>query len=92
MDKATLNAQLERFRKGFPWLRIIAPATAARDSASSDPSARASSSGAPPAASASSSQRRAISRASPAVAAESGRSSTEPNARSNFAIRFRFLM
>ena len=29
MDKATLNAQLERFRKGFPWLKIIAPATPA---------------------------------------------------------------
>ncbi len=30
MDKATLNAQLERFRKGFPWLKIIAPATPTR--------------------------------------------------------------
>ena len=30
MDKATINAQLERFRKGFPWLRIVAPATPLR--------------------------------------------------------------
>ena len=27
MEKAIMNAQIERFRKGFPWLRIIAPAT-----------------------------------------------------------------
>ena len=27
MDKATMNAQIERFRKGFPWLEIAAPAT-----------------------------------------------------------------
>ena len=27
MDKATMNAQIERFRKGFPWLKIVAPAT-----------------------------------------------------------------
>ncbi len=27
MDKATMNAQIERFRKGFPWLKIDAPAT-----------------------------------------------------------------
>ncbi|MCR5841386.1 MAG: DUF4301 family protein [Bacteroidales bacterium] len=27
MDKITMNAQIERFRKGFPWLRIVAPAT-----------------------------------------------------------------
>ena len=26
MDKTTMNAQIERFRKGFPWLRIVAPA------------------------------------------------------------------
>ncbi|MBO6238318.1 MAG: DUF4301 family protein, partial [Bacteroidales bacterium] len=30
MDKATMNAQIERFRKGFPWLEIVAPATPAR--------------------------------------------------------------
>ena len=30
MDKATMNAQIERFRKGFPWLKIVAPATPAR--------------------------------------------------------------
>ena len=30
MDKATINAQLERFRKGFPWLKIVAPATPLR--------------------------------------------------------------
>ena len=30
MDKATMNAQLERFRKGFPWLKIVAPATPLR--------------------------------------------------------------
>ena len=27
MDKDTMNAQIERFRKGFPWLKIDAPAT-----------------------------------------------------------------
>ena len=27
MDKDTMNAQIERFRKGFPWLTIDAPAT-----------------------------------------------------------------
>ena len=27
MDKDTMNAQIERFRKGFPWLEIDAPAT-----------------------------------------------------------------
>lgn len=27
MDNATINAQTERFRKGFPWLEIKAPAT-----------------------------------------------------------------
>ena len=27
MDKVTMNAQIERFRKGFPRLRIVAPAT-----------------------------------------------------------------
>lgn len=26
MDKTTMNAQIERFRKGFPWLKIVAPA------------------------------------------------------------------
>ncbi len=30
MDKATMNAQIERFRKGFPWLSIVAPATPER--------------------------------------------------------------
>ncbi len=30
MDKNTMNAQIERFRKGFPWLSIIAPATPER--------------------------------------------------------------
>lgn len=30
MDKATMNAQIERFRKGFPWLEIAAPATPER--------------------------------------------------------------
>ena len=30
MDKATMKAQLERFRKGFPWLQVVAPATPAR--------------------------------------------------------------
>ena len=30
MDKATMKAQIERFRQGFPWLNIIAPATPAR--------------------------------------------------------------
>lgn len=28
MDKNRINAQVERFRKGFPWLDIVAPATA----------------------------------------------------------------
>nr|MCR4860204.1 DUF4301 family protein [Bacteroidales bacterium] len=27
MDKAKMNAQIERFRKGFPWLEIVSPAT-----------------------------------------------------------------
>ena len=27
MNKDTMNAQIERFRKGFPWLKIDAPAT-----------------------------------------------------------------
>lgn len=27
MDKKKINAQVERFRKGFPWLDIVAPAT-----------------------------------------------------------------
>ena len=27
MDNAKINAQVERFRKGFPWLEIAAPAT-----------------------------------------------------------------
>lgn len=27
MDNSTINAQVERFRKGFPWLDIVAPAT-----------------------------------------------------------------
>ncbi len=27
MNKDTMNAQIERFRKGFPWLEIAAPAT-----------------------------------------------------------------
>ena len=27
MDKTTMNAQIERFRKGFPWLKIVSPAT-----------------------------------------------------------------
>ena len=27
MDKDTMNAQIERFRKGFPWLKIDSPAT-----------------------------------------------------------------
>lgn len=27
MDKTRINAQIERFRQGFPWLYIIAPAT-----------------------------------------------------------------
>ena len=26
MDKTTMNAQIKRFRKGFPWLKIVAPA------------------------------------------------------------------
>ena len=30
MDKNTMNAQIERFRKGFPWLSIVAPATPER--------------------------------------------------------------
>ena len=30
MDKAKMNAQVERFRKGFPWLSIVAPATPGR--------------------------------------------------------------
>ncbi|MCR5351210.1 MAG: DUF4301 family protein [Bacteroidales bacterium] len=30
MDKTTMNAQIERFRKGFPWLKIVAPATPER--------------------------------------------------------------
>ena len=30
MDKAKINSQVERFRKGFPWLDIVAPATPAR--------------------------------------------------------------
>ena len=29
MDKNRINAQLERFRKGFPWLKTVAPATPA---------------------------------------------------------------
>ncbi|MCQ2187147.1 MAG: DUF4301 family protein [Bacteroidales bacterium] len=28
MDKNKINAQVERFKKGFPWLDIVAPATA----------------------------------------------------------------
>lgn len=27
MDNTKINSQVERFRKGFPWLRIVAPAT-----------------------------------------------------------------
>ena len=30
MDNNTMNAQLERFRKGFPWLKIEAAATPGR--------------------------------------------------------------
>ena len=30
MDKTMIDAQIERFRRGFPWLDIIAPATPAR--------------------------------------------------------------
>ena len=30
MDKLKITAQTERFRKGFPWLDIVAPATAGR--------------------------------------------------------------
>lgn len=30
MDKTRIDAQIERFRKGFPWLDIISPATTSR--------------------------------------------------------------
>ena len=30
MDKTRIDAQIERFRKGFPWLDIISPATPSR--------------------------------------------------------------
>ncbi len=30
MDKTSIDAQIERFRKGFPWLDIISPATPSR--------------------------------------------------------------
>lgn len=30
MDKTRIDAQIERFRKGFPWLNIISPATPSR--------------------------------------------------------------
>lgn len=30
MDKTRIDAQIERFRKGFPWLDIISPATSSR--------------------------------------------------------------
>ena len=30
MEKTTMNAQIERFRKGFPWLKIDSPATPGR--------------------------------------------------------------
>lgn len=30
MDNAKINAELERFKKGFPWLDIVAPATPGR--------------------------------------------------------------
>lgn len=30
MDTAKMNAQIERFRKGFPWLDIVAAATPGR--------------------------------------------------------------